>query len=81
MNRYAELAARLRVFKSENIPRLRSSLYYGLPTILAALDIAAASDADGLSLSDLIQMAEAECGQVEDHRQDCLLSYLTEAKQ
>lgn len=39
---FAELAAQLRVFRGENVRLMRSTLYYNLPMILEALDIAAA---------------------------------------
>jgi hypothetical protein len=38
---YAALASVLRVYNVKNVQMLRSSLYYNLSTILAALDIAA----------------------------------------
>lgn len=58
MSHYAELAAKLRVYKREDYQRLRSTLYNNLDTILAALDLAAC-----VTLADLIRMAEAEVQQ------------------
>ena len=41
---FAELAAKLRVLRGKNVRLMRSTLYYNVEKILAALDISARSE-------------------------------------